>query len=351
MQPTVIQDAEIHRQHVRLRVPIVVEIDGVRHTVDDWSVNGFGVNAGLRGRQPGDRFPAVLVLPFEDFELRMQIECALVYALPDQSRFGCQFAGLSAGQLALFRFIVESYLAGEVVAGADLFAVIGREAAGEARVRQLRELAAQETGRGRRIQRALGFLLLALAGVGLGLLVAASVYERYFVVSTRRAVIEAPLYSLRASIAGTLEAGQNALVHPGEPVASLRPPTGAAVPLPSPCECVVDEWVVQPGGQVRPGEVVAVLVAADRPLVARAELPLAQARRLRVGQAAEIEVPGQAEPVSGQIESLSFKLPPPHNGTQRSLGDTEETMVPVVVRPDRPFDFDSQGFAVSVRFL
>ena len=47
------------------------------------SVNGFGVNAGLRGRQPGDRFPAVLVLPFEDFELRMQIECALVYALPD----------------------------------------------------------------------------------------------------------------------------------------------------------------------------------------------------------------------------------------------------------------------------
>ena len=94
---------------------------------------------------------------------------------------------------------------------------------------------------------------------------------------------------------------------------------------------------------------VAVLVAADRPLVARAELPLAQARRLRVGQAAEIEVPGQAEPVSGQIESLSFKLPPPHNGTQRSLGDTEETMVPVVVRPDRPFDFDSQGFAVSVR--
>ena len=351
MQPTVIQDAEIHRQHVRLRVPIAIEIDGTRHIVDDWSVNGCGINASLHGRQPGDRLPATLVLPFEDFELRLQIECLLIYVLPDHSRFGCQFIGLSAGQLALFRFIVESYLAGEVVAGADLFAVISREAAGEARMRQLQELATRQEGKGRRLQRALALLLLTLVGVGLGLLVAAGVYERYFVVSTRRAVIEAPLYTLRATIAGTVEAGEKGLVHPGDPVASLRPPAGAAVPLPSPCECVIDEWVLQPGDQARPGEVVAVLVAADRPLVARAELPLAQARRLRVGQAAEITVPGQAEPYQGQIEALSFKLPPPRNGAQRSLGDTEEIMVPVTVRPDRPFDFDNQGYAVSIRFL
>lgn len=350
--PAATHDAEVHRQHVRLQVPIAIEIDGARRTVDDWSIAGFGVNEALPGRRPGDRFPARLVLPFEDFELRLRAECELVYALPDGSRFGARFAALSAGQLALLRYVVDAYLSGEVVAGADLLAVISRENAGEARVRALYDRLGREAAGGGRAQRLLGTALFALAGVGLGLLVAWGVRERYFVIATDRAVIEAPLFAVRAAAAGTVEAGKAGLLRPGEPVAGLRGPNNALVPVPSPCECVLDEWAIPPGGQARPGDVLATLVAADRPLVARAELPLDQARRLRVGQQAEITVPGQDEPYRGQIEALDFKLRPQRPGEPRRLGDGgPPPLVPVLVRPDRPFDFDDQGFAVSVRFL
>lgn len=349
MEPEVTHEAEVHRQHVRLRLPIGVEIDGTRHTADDWSVGGFGVAGPIRGRSPGDRFPVKLVFPFEDFELALETQAELVYALPDGSRFGGRFVNLSAGQLALFRFLVDAYLSGEVVAGADLLAVVGREAAGEARVRGLYDALAREEGRGRGLRRALGFTLIALAALALAGLVAAGLYERYFVIRTDRAVIEAPLYTLRATTAGTVEAGGSGLLRPGDTAAALRGPEGAVVPLPSPCECVLDEWVIPPGELARPGDVVATLVAADRPLVVRAEVPLAQARRLSVGQPAEITVPGKPEPYQGQVAAIDFKLRPERPGGPRRLGGAE-TLVSVMVRPDRPFDFDNQGYAVSVRF-
>ena len=43
MKPQIVHEAEIHRQHVRLRIPIAVEIDGTRFGVDDWSMGGLGV--------------------------------------------------------------------------------------------------------------------------------------------------------------------------------------------------------------------------------------------------------------------------------------------------------------------
>jgi hypothetical protein len=163
-------------------------------------------------------------------------------------------------------------------------------------------------------------------------------------------VIEAPLYTLRAGAAGTVEAGNEGLLRPGDPAARLRRPDGSVVPVASPCECVLDEWLIAPGGTAQPGDVLATLVAADRPLVVRAELPLADARRLRIGQQAVVLVPGHAEPWRGQVEAIDFKLRPARPGEPRRLGDAPAT-VPVIVRPDRPFEFDNQGYRVSVRFF
>ena len=55
MKPQIVHEAEIHRQHVRLRIPIAVEVDGTRFTVDDWSMGGFGVAGPITSRQPGER--------------------------------------------------------------------------------------------------------------------------------------------------------------------------------------------------------------------------------------------------------------------------------------------------------
>jgi hypothetical protein len=351
MQPQIVHEAEIHRQHVRLRIPIVVEIDGTRYGVDDWSIGGFGVAGPITSRQPGERFPARLIFPFEDFELTLRLDCQMIYVLPDGSRFGCKLLALSQGQASLFRYLVDAYLSGELVSGGDVLSVISRDNAGEARVQKLFEGLSQEEARGRRVRRLLGFGLITLAAAGLTALIATGAYERYLVVSTDRAVIEAPIYRLETPAAGRVEPAEPRLLHKGDVVTRVVGPDNRAVPLTSPCECVLLEWLVPPGQIAAPGEVVATLVAADRPLTVRAEVPLEEARQLRVGQLAEVTVPGHAEPYRGQIEQIDFKLRSDHPGAPPRLADSGRQTVPVTVRPDRPFEFDNLGYAVSVRFL
>jgi alginate biosynthesis protein Alg44 len=351
MKPQIVHEAEIHRQHVRLRIPIVIEIDGTRYGVDDWSMGGFGVAGPITSRQPGERLTSRLIFPFEDFELTLRLEVQMVYVLPELPRFGGRFLALSQGQLSLFRFIVDAYLSGELVSGADILAVVGRDQVGEARVQRLYEALNQDESLGRRMRRYLGLALFGLAGLGLTALIVAGIYQRYLVVTTDQAVIEAPVYRLVALSAGTVEAGAGGLLRPGDPAARLRGANDAAVPLPSPCECVLDQWLVPPGQAARAGDVVATLVAADQPLTVRAQVPLDAARRLRIGQVAEITVPGKPEPYRGQIERIDYRLQGSRPGEPPVLSDVGRQGVPVILRPDRPLDFENLGYAVSVSFL
>ncbi len=351
MKPQIVHEAEIHRQHVRLRIPIVIEIDGTRFGVDDWSMGGFGVAGPITSRQPGERLSSRLIFPFEDFELTLRLEIQMVYILPELPRFGGRFLALSQGQLSLFRFIVDAYLSGELISGGDILAVVGRDQMGEARVQKLFDALNQQESLGRRARRYVGIALFALAGLGLTALIVAGAYQRYLVVTTDRAVIEAPLYRLAATAAGTVEAGASGLLRPGDAAARLRGTNSNTVVLPSPCECILDQWLVAPGQSARAGDVVATLVAADQPLTVRALVPLDAARRLRIGQIAEVTVPGKAEPYRGQIERIDFRLHSQQPGEPLDLTDVRQQGVPVIIRPDRPLEFENLGYVVSVSFL
>ena len=72
---------------------------------------------------------------------------------------------------------------------------------------------------------------------------------------------------------------------------------------------------------------------------------------MRVGQIAEITVPGKPEAYRGQIERIDFRLPGPRPGEPPTSAPLDRAGVPVIVRPDRPFDFENLGYAVSVTFL
>jgi alginate biosynthesis protein Alg44 len=127
MQPQVVHEAEVHRQHVRLKIPIQVEIDGVRYQVDDWSMGGFGVESVMTSRQAGEKFSARLFFPFEDFDMSMRFDARMIYADQEHGRFGCAFVSISQDQSALFRYLIDAYLSGEVVSAGDILQVRGRE--------------------------------------------------------------------------------------------------------------------------------------------------------------------------------------------------------------------------------
>ena len=95
MRPQIVHETEVHRRHVRLNIPIQVEIDGIRHQVDDWSLGGLAVEIVLTPRKPDERFWVRLIFPFEEFELTMRREARMVYVDQGHGRFGCDFLAVS----------------------------------------------------------------------------------------------------------------------------------------------------------------------------------------------------------------------------------------------------------------
>lgn len=352
MQLQIVHEAEVHRQHVRLKIPIVVEIDGTRFNVDDWSMGGFGIESEMSSRQPGERFPVRMIFPFEDFEVSLRLDCQMVYILEDNSRFGCRFLGLSQGQTALFRYLVDAYLSGEIVSGGDILAIAGRDNTAAARINPLSfNPYSEEEAAGRRLKRMVGFGLLGLAAVALLGLVALGFKDRFLTPEAQSAVIEAPIFRVRASASGMLDGREiDDLLRRGDSIGSIAQTGGTSVPLESPCECAFVEWLALPGQYVLAGEPVAALVAADRPLMARAQVDLAVAEKLRLGDVAEITIAGRGAPLLGQIERIDVKPRLAQLGAAEPQAPVAARLAQIIIRPDKPFSFEDLGSLARVRF-
>lgn len=351
-QVQIVHEAEVHRQHVRLKVPIAIEIDGARMTVEDWSMGGFGVEAGIVSRQPGERFPVRLIFPFEDFEVSLRLDCQMVYVLEDNTRFGCRFLALSQGQISLFRYLVDAYLTGEVVSAGDILNVAGRQNTAEARISPagLNPYLAEEE-RGRRLKRAAGFAVLGLLGLALLGLIGVGYKDRFLTAVAESAVVEAPLFRVRAPLSGRLETRQiTDLLQSGQQIGHITDADGRLAVLESPCECVFLQWLSLPGQFVQVGEAVAALAAADRPLVVRAQVDLATADRLRVGDIAEISIAGRRDALLGQIERIDLRPLLTNLDPADLQGPVARRLAQVIIRPDQPFSYDDLGALARVRF-
>lgn len=349
MASEVVHDAEVHRQHVRLRIPIGIEIDGTRLTVDDWSLGGFGVLGDLPRHRPGDRFPVRLQLPFESFDLSLSVEAELVYRLDDGSRFGCRFTGLGPSQLSLFRYLVDAYLSGELVSAGDVLAAHARGVAGLGPAGRP-EPRARAGSVGRRLRQAAALLLFAAAGAGLAGLAWLGARERWLTVRAEAAIVEAPVTRLSAPAAGRVRPGEpEPVLAVGGPLGTLEAEGGPAIVLASPCECTLVDWLVEPGARVEAGEAVALLAAVDRPLLVRASVPARAGRRLAPGDPAEIDLPGAAGSLRGRIERIDLRPQLLGLAGGDVLAAARRPLV-VIVRPERPLDFELLGAPVEVRF-
>ena len=349
MRPQIVHDTEVHRQHVRLKIPIQVEIDGIRHQVDDWSVGGFAVESVLTSRKPDERFWVRLIFPFEEFELTMRREARMVYVDQGHGRFGCDFLAVSERHAEVLRYLVDAYLAGELVSPADLLQARARGNAAPATIPAVYDAGADEaplpaTGHYR------AYASFGLAGLALLAVIAFGVWERYFAIAALTATIEAPVVEVRAPIAGrfvsALEPGERVLE--GAALGRVHALDGATLTLESPCDCRVLDQLGLSGLYYQVGDPLIALVPAQEPLMVRAQLALEQAERLGVGDRAEIHVPGRGEPVLGQIAQIDFT---PRLQAMRSRAEPSSPhLAEVLVRPDLPFDFQDFGGLVSIRF-
>jgi mannuronan synthase len=352
MRPQVVHESEVHRQHVRLKIPIQAEVDGIRYQVDDWSVGGFGVESVMTSRRSGEHLPVKLIFMFEEFDMIMRFDARMIYADQDHGRFGCAFLAVSQQQMEVFRYLVDAYLAGEVVSAGDILQVRARDNSVPARLQAVYSPYGENELWAARLRRYGTIAGFGLAGLVLLGLVALGIKGRYFTVASTHAVIEAPTVLIRAPLVGrfiaALQAGQ--AVPPESLLGTIHGLDGTAVALESPCECVVLAVPGLNGQHYQVGEPLVILIEAGQPLMVRAQLPLEEVERLQIGDRAEIRLPGQNELRSGQIERVDLR---PGRAAWRSP-DSDLPIGPrlaqVIVRPDRPFEREDFGALVALSF-
>jgi alginate biosynthesis protein Alg44 len=353
MQPQIVHETEVHRQHVRLKIPIQIEVDGVRYQADDWSVGGFGVESVMTSRQPGEHFAVRMIFPFEEFDMSMRLDARMVYVDQEHGRFGCAFLGLSKEQVAVFRYLVDAYLSGEVVSAGDILQIRSRDSHSRGRLPP-DFLTAPQMEPWQDKMRRYGLLgALGVAGLILAALIVLGLRERFFTIDIQSAVIEAPVTEVRAPIPGRflalLEPG--AEVEQGFMLGTIRGPEGSIAPVESPCHCIVLDQIGLSGQTYQVGDPLLALIGVNEALMVRAQLPLEEVERLEVGDRAEIRVPGRAGAIYGEIVRINVRPRLEAWLNPNSEFPISRRLAQVVVRPDRPFELADFGSLVSLRFL
>lgn len=349
----IVHEAERQRQHVRIKLPVVVEIAGRAFTTDNWSVGGFRLVGMAKGDMPQRRsFPATLKFPFDGYEFSLSLTAEVRYRDDESGALGCRFNDLTRDQIAILVQVVNAYMAGDMVSAGTLLSVVRRENFGAPRNAKLIE---HRPGFARRVVRATGRgvrLCVTLAVVaGLAAFLASTLYQRVFVVEASAAVVDAPIIVMRSPAPGLFipmrRVGE--LAPEGEPIGSLELVGGGSINLDSPCTCRVIERVRLPREFAAPGEPVMTLLPADARVTITAQVPMADARRLVIGHAAVIRFPDQSE-ARGRVRDVrnAVSLTVDRAAPMRYVPAEPRAYAEVVIEPEVPIGLDRLGAAAQV---
>lgn len=346
--PMVVHEAERQRQHVRLRVPLIVEIAGQRYNVFDWSVAGFSLAASAISLSDGRSYNARLILAFADFEFDLKVRFQVVYVDEGGNRIGCRLIEQTPQQLSVLQFMVDAYLSGEVVQVGDLFDVTRRD--NFVTVKQV----PPQTGSERLRQRARSWMFgLGIAAVTVLLLglITTSAYERLFVVDAHSAVVTTDLVHIAAPQGGRLAysaPARSGQIAAGELLATVTTPGGSVFYVDSPCDCTVVDVVANDDSQVGVDASLMLLAPVGAATRISALVPYADAMRLQEGAAATLSyaaIPGRFD---GQITNVDLRRQLTELG--QPLMDAEAVIsAEVTITADEPIPAEWIGKPVGVR--
>ncbi|MEZ5667944.1 MAG: PilZ domain-containing protein [Alphaproteobacteria bacterium] len=346
--PLVVHEAERQRQHVRLRVPLIVEIAGQRYNVQDWSVAGFSLPASALSLPEGHSYNARLVLAFAEFEFDLKVRFEVVYVSDATGRIGCRLVDQTPQQLSVLQFMVDAYLSGEIVQVGDLFDIARRD--NFIAVKQVPKL----TDRERWWQRARGWLFgTAVAAVSLGLLalIAGSAYERMYVIDAHSAVVTTDLIHIAAPQGGRLAYGAAVgagTVEAGQPLATVTTPGGSVFYVDSPCDCSVVDVLSSDDSQVGVDASLLLLAPEGAQTRISALIPYDDAMRLREGEPAALTFAAVDGSYGGHIAKVDLRRQLTELG--QPLMDAEAVVTAeVTIVPDQPVPVDWIGKPVGVR--
>ena len=346
--PLVVHEAERQRQHVRLRVPLIVEIAGQRYNVFDWSVAGFSLAASAVSLPQGHSYNARLILAFSDFEFDLKVKFEVIYVNEESNRIGCRLSEQTPQQLSVLQFMVDAYLSGEVVQVGDLFDVTRRD--NFVAVKQVPPQSGRERFRQRARSWVFGLVIAAITVALLGL-ITTSAYERLYVVDAHSAVVTTDLVHIAAPQGGRLAysaSARSGAVDAGELLATVTTPGGSVFYVDSPCDCTVVDVLATDDSQVGVDASLMLLAAEGAETRISALVPYEDAMRLQEGTPATLNyaaIPGRFD---GYITDVDLRRQLTELG--QPLMDAEAVIsAEVTIATNDPIPTEWIGKPVGVR--
>ena len=359
----VVHEAEAQRQYARLKLPAKIRYrtpqgQELEAQLLDLSVGGFGFQPGNTLLSEGQRFHGKLMFEVEGIGFAMDVQFQ-VRSLVDGKRAGCEFHELRPREIAALRYLISSFLSGELVNVGDLISTLQRDNFTKPRKGKGDDnmsLAARV--------KALGLSLsIFLVGVAASSYVLYQLYDVYFITHADSAQVSVPGQQVSMPREGTVQS----LVKVGDTVAKGAPvgtfsssaldvlknvlkPEDMAPDnlqrlfdksfqgtLTSPCDCRVVAQLVGDGQVAAKGAAVFMMAPVDAVATVEARFPYRAFDELQPGSPVNFLVAGESEPRSGRISTLALQ----DGGLASDIR--------VAIQPDQPLATELAKRPVDVR--
>ncbi len=329
----VVHEAEAQRQYARLKLPAKIvyrtpQGQELEAQVLDLSVGGFSFEPGNALLSEGQHYKGKLKFEVEGIGFVMDVQFQ-VRSLSSSKRAGCEFHNLKPREISALRYLISSFLSGELVNVGDLINTLQRENFTKARK-------GSDDGRFSLFQRtkAMGLSLgIFLVGVAACTYILYQLYDVYFITHADSAQVVVPGQEVamprEGSVQSLVKLGD--VVKKGAPVATYSAtmldalknilPESEMTPenlerlfskniqgtLTSPCDCRVVAQLVGDGQVAQKGTAVFTLAPLDSVASVEARFSYHEFSELQPGTAVNFLVGGESAPRAGTITSMSLQ--------------------------------------------
>lgn len=362
--PQFVHESEAQRQYARVRMPakLFVRLDGttMKFPVADVSAGGVSIHLGNESLRQGHVYNGRLVFKIDGFDFAVEVNFVPRNMGGQGDRCGCEFQDLGANEVSVLRYLITSFLSGELVSAGDVLNTLSRENFTKSRKSKTNQ--------------ALGFfasaraMIVSLVAMGIGFIAVAFVgyqlWQIYFVTTAESAMVASENIPVRvpkdAKVTTLVKAGEQ--VEAGQAIATFDAPMlsyvnelvgngnytveqieellGQSVrgTLTSPCDCKVLNLLPAEDQYMSKGEKLAVVAPTDASAHVIARFNFADGEELEEGQSVTLRLPGgNTQP--GRIESLFVDSETP-NQPGNSIN--------ALIQAEKPLPMESVGRPIGV---
>jgi len=248
-------EADEQRQHARYKLPLKCVIEQHRYEAVDFSVAGIGVATGTAVLQKGKVVPIQLQFPFDGFEFSLNLKAEVCYSDPVNGRSGFKYVELTDSNVRILRYILDSYLSGELLMINELLDFSRRSVDVRGRSKA-KDKVATTFGRraGHALRRSLNITATTVLSLAVLLALFGGLYQKLWIFEATSAIVSIDSVPVVAPSDGVLTNLVTGPVKSGERIATILTGTGQSVSVVSPCDCIADKSAIDVDAQVRNGQ-------------------------------------------------------------------------------------------------